>query len=342
MKTRFFKIDSSDIDMKIISQCVEILKSGGTVAFPTETVYGLGANALDENAVKKIFKAKGRPVDNPLILHVTGMDDVEKYAHSIPPVAYTLAKVFWPGPFSMILHKKDIVPYAVTGGLDTVAFRVPSDTVAYELIHQSGLPIAAPSANISGRPSTTDGSHVKEDLDGKVDAIIDAGKCRIGLESTVVDLTSFPPCVLRPGGTPFEHIEMIIPDLNRSYSLSEGNFPKSPGMKYKHYSPNASLIVIKGSLAATVEKISDLLKSNPSAGVLCSAETVDLYKTPNKLCVGSRSNPMEIASNIFDSLRMFDKLAVNIIYSEYFDVELMGEAVMNRLLKAAGHELIVL
>ena len=342
METKIYKIDPDNIDINIIRKCADIIRHGGTVAFPTETVYGLGANALDAEAVKKIFIAKGRPGDNPLILHISKTDDIEKYAVDFNEKARMLAKIFWPGPLSIILPRKETVPDAVTGGLDTVAFRIPSNKIAHKLISMSGVPIAAPSANLSGKPSTTEGSHVVEDLFGKVDAIIDAGKCRVGLESTVVDMVSSPPAVLRPGGIPFDKIRMVIPNLVKDYSISETDAPRSPGMKYKHYSPEAQVIIVKGSVSDTINKINSLTKINPRAGVLCSIETIENYTSFNKICIGSRENSDEIAANIFDSLRMFDKLDVEIIYSEYFGSGPMGDAIMNRLLKAASHKVIKL
>lgn len=326
--------------MDIIALCADAIKRGKTVAFPTETVYGLGANALDENAVRKIFSAKGRPNDNPLILHVADILDVEKYAIDIPPIAYTLARIFWPGPLSMVLKKNNLVPMASTGGLHTAAFRMPSSKIALAIISKSGVPIAAPSANLSGKPSPTDGAHVIEDLSGRVDIILDAGRCRIGLESTVADLTSSPPVILRPGGISFDELRMVVPHLMKSYDSSDSDAPRSPGMKYTHYSPDASVIVVKGSMASTVEKINELTENNPRAGVLCSLETVDQYRTEIKICAGSRKNPDEIASRIFGSLRMFNKLDVDTIYTEYFDVGPMEDAIMNRLLKAASYEII--
>ena len=340
MKTRIFKMNPDNPDIKALQTCADIIKHGGTVAFPTETVYGLGANALDTNAVKKIFKAKGRPGDNPLILHISKISDIEKYAVDFNEKARMLAKIFWPGPLSIILPRKNTVPDAVTGGLDTVAFRIPSNKIARELISLSGVPIAAPSANLSGKPSTTEGSHVVEDLFGKVDAIIDAGKCRVGLESSVVDMVSSPPAVLRPGGIPFDKIRMIIPTLIKEYSISETTAPRSPGMKYKHYSPEAQVIIVKGTVAKTIHKINSLTQKNPKTGVLCSVETIEDYVSLNKICIGSRENSEEIAANIFDSLRMFDKLDVEIIYTEYFGAGPMGDAIMNRLLKASSHKVI--
>jgi len=340
METKVFKMNPDKPDISKLKICADIIKNGGTVAFPTETVYGLGANALNAAAVRKIFKAKGRPVDNPLIMHILSIEDIKKYALKITDDIVKLGKIFWPGPLSIILNRKANVPNETSGGLDTVAFRIPSNNIARQLISLSGLPIAAPSANLSGKPSTTDGSHVIEDLFGKVDAIIDAGKCTVGLESTVVDMVSSPPAVLRPGGISFKQIRMIIPTLEKDYSVSEDQSPRSPGMKYRHYSPEAPLVIVKGSLKETSEKINSLLSENSKAGVMCSLESLNSYNCNNKICVGSIDNSEEIASNIFDSLRMFDKLDVDIIYSEYFGSGDMGDAIMNRLLKAASHEVI--
>jgi len=341
MRTRIFKINPENIDSESIKECASILRSGGTVALPTETVYGLGANALDDKAIEKIFKAKGRPSDNPLILHVHSFHEIEKYAGSIPGIARTLAHFFCPGPLSMILEKKPVVPDSVTGGLPTAAFRIPSNEIAHALIEASALPIAAPSANLSGKPSTTDGSHVIDDLYGKVDAIIDAGRSEIGLESTVIDLTVTPPEILRPGGISFRELKMIIPDVRKAFAGDINTAPKSPGMKYRHYSPELPLIIVRGSVSATAGMINDLLIENPSAGVLCSDETMSLYNSENKISAGSRENPSEIASNIFNALRLFDKTGVTAIYCEYFDIGDLEEAVMNRLVKASENIVVI-
>ncbi|MBN1623544.1 MAG: threonylcarbamoyl-AMP synthase [Clostridia bacterium] len=335
METRIFRIDPDNIDKKSILQCADILKSGGTVAFPTETVYGLGANALDESAIKKIFTAKGRPSDNPLILHVHSFDEIKKYANNIPKIAGTLAHFFCPGPLSMIFEKKPMVPDSATGGLSTAAFRIPSDKIAMALIEATGLPIAAPSANLSGKPSTTDGSHVIEDLAGRVDAIIDSGRSVIGLESTVLDLTVSPIEILRPGGISFNEIKMVVPDVRKAFIHDAGNAPKSPGMKYRHYSPESPLIIVKGSISQVAARINELSADDFTTGILCSDETISLYNSNNKISAGSRSNPSEIASNIFHALRLFDKTGVSAIYSEYFNIGELEEAVMNRLIKAS-------
>lgn len=342
MKTKIYKIDPDDIDANIIKTCADIIKGGGTVAFPTETVYGLGANALDARAVARIFKAKGRPGDNPLILHVTNIEQAGSYSKNMPSVARTLADIFWPGPLSIILEKADSVPYETTGGLATAAFRVPSGSIALELIKEAGVPIAAPSANLSGKPSTTDASHVIEDLEGRVDAIIDAGKCSLGLESTVIDLTVTPPSILRPGGVSCEKLKMVIPDIVKSYSDKTVDVPKSPGMKYRHYSPEADFFVVQGPSDKIVDYINTMTGKYPNTGVMCSAENINRYVSDKVICVGDINNPDEIASNIFDALRMFDKLGAKRIYSEYFAAGHLEDAIMNRLMKASSHKIIQL
>jgi len=319
--------------MDAIKECGEIIKSGNLVAFPTETVYGLGANALDENAIKKIFKAKSRPMDNPLILHVSSMDMVKKYVSHIPNIAYILAKAFWPGPLTMIFKKKNIVPYAATSNLDTVAIRIPSHPIALALIKSCDLPIAAPSANSSGKPSTTSGLHVLEDLNNKISAIIDCGKSDIGVESTVLDLTSNPPTILRPGGVSISDIKMLIPNLVWNENTTNNNVPKAPGMKYRHYSPKAPLYIVKGTKESIIKKINSL--ANINTGILCVNENKNLYTGGKVICVGSIKNPQEIAANLFACLRMFDKLEVDIIYSEFLNYGDLNDAIINRLKKAS-------
>jgi len=336
MDTKIFKMDPEHTDREAIRICADILKRGGTVAFPTETVYGLGANALDKNAIEKIFTAKGRPSDNPLILHVYSFEEVVKYAEEIPDDALKLADFFSPGPLSMIFRKKSIVPPAATGGLETAAFRVPSNKVALALIEEARLPIAAPSANLSGKPSTTDGSHVIDDLFGRVDAIIDTGRSEIGLESTVVDMTVSPPEVLRPGGVTLNELRMVIPAIKRSYTTENSSAPKSPGMKYRHYSPESPLTIVKGNSNDVIDRINFLVSGNSNIGVLCCDETYDLYSGGKKISVGSINDPGTIASNVFHALRLFDKSGVTAIYSEYFSIGDMEEAVMNRLRKASA------
>ncbi|MFO7635756.1 MAG: L-threonylcarbamoyladenylate synthase [Clostridia bacterium] len=340
MDTKVFVSDPHHPNEQAIDICSRILLEGGLVAFPTETVYGLGANALNAEAVKKIFLAKGRPQDNPLILHVLDMGMAKEYVTDIPVVAQVLAKAFWPGPLSMIFKKSGVLPPVVTAGLDTVAVRVPDHPVALALIRGCNVPISAPSANTSGRPSPTDGSHVMEDLSGKIDAIIDSGKCRIGLESTVVDLTVHPPRVLRPGGIPFSELSILVKDIEKGFSKAVEEKPRSPGMKYAHYSPDSPMVVVKGDPLDVAGKINALASASSRPGILCSRETYDLYPTGQKLCVGSLLDPGEIAGNLFECFRLFNKLDVDIIYSEYFEILYHGEAVMDRLMKASGYQLI--
>ena len=323
-----------DINLR---QCAEIIKKGGIVAFPTETVYGLGADALNPLAVQNIFQAKGRPNDNPLIIHIHDISVLDKYVKDVPQVLSILSKLYMPGPLTVVLKKKEIVPDSVTAGLSTVAVRIPDNDIALKLIKYSETAIAAPSANISGKPSPTTYEHVVCDLFGKADAIINGGKCRIGLESTVLDLTSDKPVILRPGGVPYDSLKLVIKDIKTS-SFSSSDTPKSPGMKYKHYAPKADMTIVKGKIADVVERINKL--ADNFCGVLCCKETFDKYTAVNKLCAGSLDNPDEIASNIFECLRLFDQMQVKQIYCEYFDTKGIGEAVMNRLLKAASQNVI--
>ena len=333
IETKLFE----SVDDKSLKECSDIIKSGGIVAFPTETVYGLGADALNPSAVEKIFLAKGRPNDNPLIIHIHDISVIDKYVKNIPSVLYILAKLYMPGPLTVVLEKKDIIPENVTAGLNTVAVRIPDNEIALKLIEYSDTPIAAPSANISGKPSPTRYEHVVDDLYGKADAILNGGKCKIGVESTVLDLTSERPTILRPGGVPYDSLKLVLKDLETAYSASE-NIPKSPGMKYKHYAPKAGMVIVKGKQEDVINKINSF--TDEDCAVLCCKETFDSYNTVNKLCVGSIHDPDEIASNIFECLRLFDQMDIKKIFSEHFDMKDIGEAVMNRLLKAASGNII--
>ena len=325
-----------------------ILREGGLVAFPTETVYGLGANALDEHASARIYEAKGRPSDNPLIVHiadVASMDTIASYGKQSP--WKKLAQAFWPGPLTMILPKKAVVPYATTGGLDTVAVRMPSHPVALELIRRGGGFIAAPSANTSGRPSPTKASHVREDLDGRIDAIIDGGDVGIGLESTIVDLTEDVPVILRPGYISQEMLEEVLGSVELDKALHSDDpsvRPKAPGMKYRHYAPKARMVIVEGDPAAVAEKINALAAQDRmegrSVGILAAEETRDRYREGIVRCAGSRREEITIAMHLYALLREFDALGVDCIYSEAFDTPQMGQAIMNRLIKAAGHQVI--
>jgi L-threonylcarbamoyladenylate synthase len=333
IKTRLF----NTVNEESLKESADIIKGGGIVAFPTETVYGLGADALNPNAIEKIFLAKGRPNDNPLIIHIHNISVLDKYVKEIPSVLTMLSKLYMPGPLTVVLKKKDIIPNNVTAGLDTVAVRIPDNEIALKLIEYSNTPIAAPSANISGRPSPTMYEHVVSDLFGKADAIINGGKTRIGLESTVLDLTTEIPVILRPGGVSYESLKLILTDVETAYSFDTEK-PKSPGMKYKHYAPIADMVIVKGKTDDVVRKINEI--SDEDCAVLCCKETYERYISNNKLSAGSINDPSEIASNIFQCLRLFDQMKIKKIFCEYFEMKDIGEAVMNRLLKAASQNII--
>ena len=338
------KIDEKNIDKIEIKKQAEILKKGNTVIFPTETVYGLGANALDEKAVSKIYEAKGRPSDNPLIVHIYDKHQVEELAKDISPKAHVVMDRFWPGPITIILNKKDIVPSRTSGGLDTVAIRMPSNPIAKELLKETNLPIAAPSANISGRPSPTKANHVYEEMNNRVDGIILGGDCTFGLESTVLDLTNDIPTILRPGSVTKEDLESVIGQVNIDPALEnkEDNIKaKAPGMKYKHYSPNADVFIVSGGEKEVAEKINALVsendKNNIKSVILCIEEHKNLYKG-DTIILGR--DLQEVGSNLFDSLIMADKKGYDVVYTEAFENKGVGRAIMNRLLKSAGYKVI--
>lgn len=324
----------------------EILKRGGLVAFPTETVYGLGANALDEDAAARIYQAKGRPSDNPLIIHISEPEALEYIVEEVPQEAWELAKKFWPGPLTMIFRKNNRVPYGTTGGLDTVAVRMPDHPAALELIRAGGGYIAAPSANVSGRPSPTTAAHVLEDLDGRVDMIIDCGSAEIGLESTILDLTEKIPVILRPGYISQSMLEDVIGPVKLDKALGSGEEfirPRAPGMKYKHYAPQADLIIVEGAQERVVEKINELIAaaegSGNNIGVIAADETKDLYTGGLVKSIGGRSEELVISRHLYGILREFDQSGVTRIYSEAFETPSLGQAIMNRLMKAAGHQI---
>ena len=328
------------IDETQIRRAGDILKEGGLVAFPTETVYGLGGNALDAQASAKIYAAKGRPSDNPLIVHIADWDAIYKIASEILPEAKKLADAFWPGPLTMILKKSDAVPMATTGGLDTVAIRMPSNEVARALIRAGGGYVAAPSANTSGRPSPTCAAHVAQDLGGKIEMIIDGGNANIGLESTIVDLTEGKPTILRPGYINQEMLEQVLDEveMDRGLISPDSNVhPKAPGMKYRHYAPKADLKIVEGPVEKVVAYINEKAKAG-KVGIICTEETKDRYPAGDVKCIGSRKSELSIASHLFAVLREFDEDGVDAIYSESFQAPGLGEAIMNRLLKAAGHQ----
>ncbi|MCT4566247.1 MAG: L-threonylcarbamoyladenylate synthase [Maledivibacter sp.] len=348
MRTKIIDIDKENIDIVQLKYGAEILKRGGTVTFPTETVYGLGANALDERAVKKIFEAKGRPSDNPLIIHISKIEDINGLVKDFPKKAYKLIDEFWPGPLTLIFRKSSIVPRIVTGGLDTVAIRMPSHPIAKLLIELAQVPVAAPSANLSGKPSPTKEEHVIKDLKGRVDAIVCGGDTAVGVESTVLDITTDIPMILRPGGVTKEELERVVGrvDVDPALQKSEDSrlIPKAPGMKYTHYSPNADVILISGDMDDVIFNIEKMRKNNEckglKVGIMATDETKDKYKGGLILSLGSRGKLESVASNLFKTLREFDEKDVDIILSETFDEKDIGQAIMNRLMKAAGYNML--
>lgn len=347
MKTIIEHINTGQMNKDTIKKAGDILKNGGLVAFPTETVYGLGADALNESAAKKIYAAKGRPSDNPLIVHIADMDALDKITETIPEKAAIAAGKFWPGPLTMIFQKTDAVPLGTTGGLDTVAVRMPKHPVAKEIIRAGGGYIAAPSANTSGRPSPTSAQHVEEDLTGKIDMIVDGGPVDIGVESTILDMTAEPPMILRPGAVTREMLEHLIGEVAVDKALIEPDSPKAPkapGMKYRHYAPKAELTVLEGNLMQVVEEINRMAKEKAAegfkVGIIGTEETVGSYSTGNVKCIGTRQDEMTVAGNLYGILRDFDSDGTDYIYSESFSTGGIGNAVMNRLLKAAGHHLV--
>lgn len=346
MDTIIRKLDVNKIDSDIIDEASEILKRGGMVAFPTETVYGLGADALDETASAKIYKAKGRPSDNPLIVHISNKNQLYRIVESVPETAEKLINKFWPGPMTIILKKNDIVPKGTTGGLDTVAIRMPGHQVALELIERSGVLIAAPSANISGRPSPTTAQHVKEDLSGRIDMILDGGEVGIGIESTIVDLTDDVPVILRPGYITKEMLENVVGrvDIDKGLIVPDESIkPKAPGMKYRHYAPKADFTMFNGNMEDVVNHINEeavkRINEGKSVGIIASEETKDMYKYGNIQVIGTRLDEDTIAHNLYGILRGFDAADVDIIYGETFEKSGLGQAIMNRLQKAAGYHI---
>ncbi|MBO4395119.1 MAG: threonylcarbamoyl-AMP synthase [Eubacterium sp.] len=347
MQTQIISWDSTDgYKPDDLDQAVKILKNGGLVVFPTETVYGLGCNGRSEKAAKKVYKAKDRPGDNPLILHVADRDSVQKLVKEIPPLAEKLMDTFWPGPLTLIFRKAKQIPKAVTGGLETVAIRMPAHTGARDLIRAAGMPIAAPSANRSGRPSPTMVSHVIEDLDGRVDMIIDGGVVGIGYESTIVDVTGARPVILRPGFITKEMIGEVIgvsdDEIIQEASMVTGDTaPRAPGMKYRHYAPEAELTVVRGDEEEVPRKIDELARQFPSdmVGVLTTDERAGLYDYGVVLSIGStRENTL--GHELYHSLREFDHRGVKHIYAETFFGIDQEDALMNRLMKAAGGQIV--
>lgn len=347
MNTEIISINDEEFNSKLI-EAGQIIKKGGLVAFPTETVYGLGGDALNPESSKKIYGAKGRPSDNPLIVHIAKIDDIYKIADGVDERALKLMKSCWPGPLTIVLRKKDIVPYETTGGLDTVAVRMPKNECALKFIELSGGFIAAPSANSSGRPSPTMASHVYEDLGGKIEMIIDGGDADIGVESTIVDLSGDVPMLLRPGYIDILLLKEILGEISIDPSIagnvSAGDRPKAPGMMYRHYAPKGDMYIVKGNQDAVINKINELVDSDEAAGkkagIIALEETADNYKCGIIRMAGSEKDEASIAKKIYAILREFDSLGVDIIYSEEFDTPRLGMAIMNRLMKAAGHKVI--
>lgn len=348
MRAEIVEMTEETIDESAVSRAGKILREGGLVAFPTETVYGLGGNALDPNASRKIYAAKGRPSDNPLIVHIAEMSALEKIAAEIPEQAMVLAEKYWPGPLTMIFPKTDAVPPETTGGLDSVAVRFPSDRIARALIQAAGGYVAAPSANTSGRPSPTTAGHVEEDLGDAVDMIIDGGPVGIGLESTIVDFTEAVPVVLRPGYISLEMLRGILGEvrMDRGLAANSDARPKAPGMKYRHYAPRAELSIVEGPEELVVKAINEYAakarEQGRQTGIIATDETRERYPVGIVKSLGSREDEESIARHLYEVLREFDDCEVSAIYSEAFYTPRMGTAIMNRLLKAAGHKIIKL
>ena len=347
METIIKKVENEQLNNEVIIEAGEILKRGGLVAFPTETVYGLGADALNEEAAQKIYAAKGRPSDNPLIVHITNMEDLLKITKNVSKEAFKVSEEYWPGPLTMIFEKNEKVPYGTTGGLNTVAVRMPSHEIARAVIDAGGGYIAAPSANTSGRPSPTAAEHVKEDMDGRIDMIVDGGDVEIGVESTILDMTVTPPMILRPGAVTKEMLEDLIGEVAEDVALIDPDSkkkPKAPGMKYRHYAPKAELLIVEGKMDQVIETINRMAKEQIGkgykVGIIGTEESVASYKEGDVKSIGTREDESTIAVHLYGILREFDQDEVDYIYSESFATGGIGSAIMNRLLKAAGHHVI--
>ena len=342
LKSKLYRIPRVAGYEKEIEEAAAVIRQGGLLAIPTETVYGLGADALNEDAVRSIYEAKGRPSDNPLIIHVPGPEWLERYCRQVPKIAYDLAEAFWPGPLTMILARDPIVPDRTTGGLNTVGVRCPDHPVTLAIIAAAGIPVAAPSANLSGRPSCTNAADVLEDMDGKISAIVDGGPCQVGVESTILDLTMTPPQLLRPGGVPVEAIEAVVGEIGVDPAvtglLHQGEQPKAPGMKYRHYAPNAKVIVLTGRGSVTAEYIRR--HSSARSGVICFEEYAPLFQGLEVHLLGPEADKSEQARRVFDALRAFDHTKVTEIYAQCPDEAGLGLAIGNRLKKAAGFRII--
>lgn len=347
MDTIVYRITHTIEDEKAIQTAGGMIKQGGLVAFPTETVYGLGGDALNPDSSRKIYAAKGRPSDNPLIIHICKLEDIHKIVSEFPEKARKLAGEFWPGPLTMVLPKSEVVPKETTGGLETVAVRMPVDPIALSFIEAAGGYVAAPSANVSGRPSPTSSRYVEEDMCGRIEMILDGGDVEIGLESTIVDLTGEVPMLLRPGRITLEMLQEVLGQVEVDKTILEGNTagrPKAPGMKYKHYAPKGELTIVAGDSQAVVDKINALADAGMAAGekigVIGTEENISFYRGDSIKSVGKKDDEVSIAKGLYRILREFDDEGVTLIYSESFSTGGMGQAIMNRLLKAAGHQIV--
>ncbi|MDN3018093.1 L-threonylcarbamoyladenylate synthase [Paenibacillus sp. BSR1-1] len=345
MNTKVWIVDKNVDNLESNPQIVDaanFLRENEVVALPTETVYGLGGNAESDEAVAKIFAAKGRPGDNPLIIHIADKEHLSRFVSEVSRTAEVLMDAFWPGPLTIVFNKKEgVLSEKATAGLSTVAVRMPDHPVALALLKSCGLPIAAPSANSSGKPSPTSADHVLDDLNGKIAGVVDGGQTGVGVESTVVDCTEAVPVILRPGGVTKEQLEDVIGEVRIDPALTdEASKPKSPGMKYKHYAPNAPLYLVSGTRDFLQRLVEEEEKEGLSAGVLTTEEYVDQFKADVVLACGHRDELETVAAALYDTLRRFNQLKVDIIFSEMFPNEGVGHAIMNRLLKAAGNKII--
>ena len=346
METKIINIDHENYFNKILNYPAKVLKEGGLVAFPTETVYGLGCNALDEDAITKIFEVKGRPGDNPLIVHISEIEMLDSLVKDYSGIVKKVISKFWPGPLTIVFKSSDLVPSSVTAGLDTVAIRVPSNAIAQKLIEIADVPVAAPSANLSGKPSPTSAKHVIDDLSGKIECIIDGGDCKVGLESTVLDMSSDQPTILRPGGVTIEELRNVIPSVIYDEALKNLELiPKSPGMKYVHYSPEAEVYILENFdySPGSIEKIEEIIKNDfldKKIGFMGSKSFVKYFDNHYGISLGDENDFNQIASNLFRALRSFDDQSVDIVISESFELIGVGHAIMNRLRKSAGYKTI--
>ena len=337
-------METKRLSQQDIQTAADLLRAGGLVGIPTETVYGLGANGLDPAAVGRIFQAKGRPQDNPLILHIPGADWLERYCRDIPAAAYELARRFWPGPLTMVLRRRDNVPDQVTAGLDTVGMRCPAHPLCRAVIQAADVPVAAPSGNTSGRPSPTTAAHMLEDMDGRIDAILDGGPCSVGVESTIVDLTCTPPRLLRPGGITLEQLRAALGEVAVDPAVTRlmgaGERPRAPGMKYRHYAPKAPVTVVTGAQERSAAYIA--AHAGPGDGVICFEEFLPMYAGGARpvMSLGPAGDKGEQARRVFDALRAFDHTAVSAIWAQCPDSGGIGLAVTNRLNKAAGFHIV--